>query len=292
MAMMDSLRPLLPKTRSQKCMFYKVSSTMSSSSLSMQSSSRSLMSSSRSLMSGMGWDEDDCLSKLDSFCTEDKLQVTSQLILRYAIFHNFDYDDAKAAVEKCAFNKYLNLRMHGDLAEQFASNLLFPLSNLTLKLNKSQVIYVRPSQYQPSPENEDLMIKSLCYVLNDCTRSEAECHNGVAMVINMNEWSTENFSSDVWKRFMSVLQGELVPTKVKMVVIVDAPKEFVAIWNVLKKSLQTKFSKKVRLIKEAKLGTYLMDGYQKYLPSDFCGTWRDANELCEDYVDQKAYNDQ
>ena len=288
-----ALRPLLPKTRSQRLrsqtmMLYKQDPTLSSSAFSL------LSSSSRSLMSDIGdWeDEGLCLSKLDSFCSENNYHVSSQLMFRFALFHDFDYEDAKIAIVTSANNnKYLQLRMREDLAEQFASSLLFALPKVRTRKYNSRVIYMRPSQYQHSPENEDLMIESLCYILNDCSKSEAECRDGVSVVINMNEWSTENFGADVWNRFMQALRGELVPTKVKLVLITDAPKEFVPMWKILKKSLPYTFYKRVHLIKEAKLGGFLMEGYEEYMPSDFCGTWRDAKELCEDYVDQKAYNE-
>mmetsp|Transcript_12378 Transcript_12378/g.29460 ORF Transcript_12378/g.29460 Transcript_12378/m.29460 type:complete len:300 (+) Transcript_12378:114-1013(+) len=298
--MMDSLRPLLTKTRSQKRMLYKDDATMSSSAKtwghhSGHSSSRSLLSSSsaRSLMSSLSdLDEDVCLSKLNSFCSDEN-QVSSALIFRFAIFHNFDCEDAMEAIEKSADNKYLHLRMQGDLAEQFESRLLFPLSRrLKTKQHNSRVIYVRPARYQHSPENnEDLMVESLCYVLNDCSRTEAACRDGVAVVINMKGWSTENFSQDEWSRFMKTLQGELVPTKVKMVLIAEAPKDFVAIWNVLRKSLLTRFSKNVHMIKEKNLGGFFMEGYEEYMPSSLCGTWLDANEICEDYIDLREYRD-
>ncbi|CAJ1950126.1 unnamed protein product [Cylindrotheca closterium] len=269
-------------------MLFKQDSTLSSSAFSL------LSSSSRSLMSDMGnWeDEDTCLDKLKAFCSENRYHISSELIFRIAIFHDFDCEDAKASIEKSADNKYLHLRMHEELAEQFASSLLLALPKLRTRKHNSRVIYMRPSQYQPSPENEELMIKSICYTLNDCSKSEADCRDGVAMVINMNGWSTENFGPGVWNRFLQALQGKFVPTKVKAVLITDAPKDFVTVWRVLKKSLPFSFSRIVYLIKEAKLGGYLTEGYEEYMPSDFCGTWRDAKELCEDYVDQKAYNEQ
>lgn len=240
------------------------------------------------------WGEDVCLSQLETLCSDNDYQVSSDMMFRFACFHNFSYECAKSAIETSADNKYLNIRMSQDLAAQFESRLLFPLPKLTLKRDNSHVIYIHPSRYQKhSAKNEDMMVKSLCYVLNDFSKSEAECRDGVAVVINMNGWSTESsFNKDVWFRVMRVLQGELVPTKVKTVLIVDAPKEFVGMWNSGKRSLLTSFSKNVHLIKESKLGAFLMEDYEEQMPCDFVGTWRCPNEIVEDYVDLKSYHDQ
>ena len=278
------------------------SSTLFTGAMPTQGSSRSLMMtvaksvSARSLMSSVSSidsvDEELCLNELESFCTIDNnYDISHDEIFRFAHFHNFDHFNAKSAIEERVINKYLDIRMDSDLAEQFESKLIFPLPELALKHEKSRVLYMRPSRYQDSSRNEEKMVESLCYVLNDCSRTEADCRDGVAMVIDMNGWTEENFNQDLWARVMRVLQGDLVPTKVKTVLIVNAPKEFLVIWNSIRKSLQTSFSKNVIMIKESKLAAFFREGYEEHMPSDFIGTWRSSSEIVEDYVDFKTYHD-
>ena len=51
------------------------------------------------------------------------------------------------------------------------------------------------------------------------------------------------------------------------------------------------FAKKVHMINESRLSEFLMDGYEQYLPDEFANGWKDTDEIMEDLVDLKQYED-
>jgi len=108
----------------------------------------------------------------------------------------------------------------------------------------------------------------------------------------MKNWSRDNFDQEMWVKTIRILQGDLVPTTVKQVLIVDAPEDFQNVWGLLKQLMWNSFFKKVRIIKQSKLDVFLNDGYHEYLPNDFKRGWLSADEVAEDYIDQKRYDDQ
>ena len=44
------------------------------------------------------------------------------------------------------------------------------------------------------------------------------------------------------------------------------------------------------MIKSEKLGNYLMEGYENYLPDEFMG-WRITEEMVVDWIDQRRYEE-
>jgi len=56
-------------------------------------------------------------------------------------------------------------------------------------------------------------------------------------------------------------------------------------------ALSNAYKKKFNVIvKNDKLGNYLMDGYQEYLPDEFMG-WRSTEEMVIDYCDLKRHEE-
>jgi len=82
------------------------------------------------------------------------------------------------------------------------------------------------------------------------------------------------------------------PTKVRQVLIVDAPPVFEELWELLEQLMSYSFFKNVRFIKQNKLDVFLNGVYHEYLPNDFKRGWLDGDEVTEDYIDQKRYDDQ
>ena len=181
--------------------------------------------------------------------------------------------------------------MTDELLEQFHTATLFPLPEVKTKGNDCNVLYMRPSRYFPSTETR-LIIDNLCYALNDMSKTKADCRRGVAFIANMRGWTKKNFSQDYCFQFMQALQGRMVPTKVKLFLIVNPPKFFGSIWKIMKPMLSKSFAKKVHIIEEERLGEFLVDGYQEYLPDEFSCGMRDAYEICEDFIDLKRYEEE
>jgi len=255
------------------------------------SSSTSLSTSSRRSNSSMRrYEEMQCLRSLSAFCRTSKRDVSRHLMFRIAHFHDFNYDRTKHAVITGADNKYLNLRMEGDLVEHFAKRIIFPLPDLKAK-DGSNVVYLRPSRYVGKKSSQS-MVESLCYVLNDLSRTQSQCRDGITMIVHMKKWARDNFDQEMWVKMIRILQGDLVPTKVKQVLLVDAPPEFQKVWDLLEQLMSDSFFKKVRVVKQSKMDVFFKDGYHEYLPNDFKRGWLCVDEVAEDYIDQKRYNDQ
>ncbi|KAL3936759.1 MAG: hypothetical protein SGBAC_007996 [Bacillariaceae sp.] len=233
-----------------------------------------------------------CLKRLQSFFTEGFTQsISDEGIFRFACFHNFDYQDTIVALQDYEANRRLHLRMDDSLVSQFQTKTLFPLPGLKTRHKKHDVFYMRPSRYTPSEMSTSDVIDNLCFVLNDLNQTKEQCQNGIAFIANMNGWTMKNFSHDYCFQFMQALQGKQVPTKVELFLIVNPPRWFGRVWKVVRPMLSKSFSRKVHIIKEHRLGEFLMPGYEKFLPDEFSCGYKDAAEICEDYEDLKCYQE-
>ena len=140
------------------------------------------------------------------------------------------------------------------------------------------------------------MIENLCYILNDFSRTKEQCVQGVAVIINMKHCDKSKFSLDLWMQVMMALQGNLVPTIVKSVLLVDSPKWFHnnIYWKTqARTTLAPSFVRKFRLIEGSHLlnGEYFADGCEGYLPTSV-GGWKLEDEIVEDYLDLKEFEQQ
>jgi hypothetical protein len=237
--------------------------------------------------------EEDCVEGLKDFCRTSGIAFSDELIFRYACFDSFNFEHAKEAIEENRENGFLKLKMKSSLKGQFNTKALFPLPGLKTRKCDSEVLYIRPSRYFPEEVDATTVIESLCYVLNDMSDTEEKCRNGVAFISNMKGFEIENFNVDHWFQFMMTLQGNLVPTKVNLLLIVNAPSWFQQdVWKKMKPALSASFSKNVHMIKSDKLSDYLMDDYREFLPTELSHGYLDINELVEDYIDLKAHQDE
>lgn len=236
--------------------------------------------------------EEDCMAGLRRYVAEEGIQMSEQRLFRFANFHNFDLEKAKEAVDENRDNAFLDLEMHGDLRGQFVNKMLFPLSGLRTKKNNSQVIYGRPSRGKPDDDNMTKVLQSLCYVMNDFSQTEEQCRDGVALVTNLEGFTKEHFDELEWRQFILALQGTLVPTKVTTILIVNAPIWFKQdVWKKMRSSMPFQFRRNVHIISADKLGDYLMEDYQAYLPHEIAHGYRSGSEIIEDYIDLKSYED-
>lgn len=58
----------------------------------------------------------------------------------------------------------------------------------------------------------------------------------------------------------------------------------------MKPILSSAHKKRIHVIKNDKLGKFLMDNYQEYLPDEFMG-WRSTEEMVMDYCDMKRHEE-
>lgn len=118
----------------------------------------------------------------------------------------------------------------------------------------------------------DAVIANLIYCINIMARDPINVRSGIGFIANMKGWQMSNFAVDYCRRFMKVLQGNVVPVKVTSFLIVNPPKWFGTIWKFMKTVLSKEFQAKVAMIEEKDLPLYLEKGFEKHLPDEFsCG---------------------
>lgn len=235
--------------------------------------------------------EVECIKRLKQYFNKNaERPIPNDAIFRFASYHGFRYNEAFNDLKGYHTNRRLHLKMNDEMVRQFETKTLIPLPGLKTKRNKSSVIYMKPSRFNPHEMKTSDVIDSLCYVLNHMSRTKEQCLAGVTLIANMEEWCMKNFSNDYCHQFMQALQGKFVPTKVDLFLIVNPPPGFSNIWKLMKPMFSRSFSKKVHVIKESRLNEFLIEGYEKYLPNEF-GGWLDKSELLEDLIDLKQYED-
>lgn len=209
---------------------------------------------------------------------------SDEMILRFARCSpgrkKFD-ESALWKVMKKFDPRYMTLTAEG-LEEQLMSKTLFPVPGL--KTNEGHdVFYMYPARYFPSKTSTEQIIDNLGYCINTMCEKEKASSEDIAFVAYMNDWKMSNFSVDYCYQFMMMLQGK-VPARVRMFLIVNPPTWFGLIWKVMRPMLAPDFREKVHVIKEAKIGNFLMEGYETYLPDEIASGKADTDGIVEDFV--------
>ncbi|CAJ1932376.1 unnamed protein product [Cylindrotheca closterium] len=232
--------------------------------------------------------EEECLLNLQLACQLAGIPASDNTIFRFACYYDFNHDLARKALIERYDDPHLNLRMEGELVEQFQNLVIFPLPGLMTKNKKHEVLYFHACRHFPAEMDTNLLIKNVCYVMNEMSLTEEQCRNGVALIIDLHQWTFKNFTNECSHKFLKAIQHQ-VPTKVASVLIVNPPRWFPKVWKMLKKVLSPSFAKRfVILKKQSQLQDYLMDGYEGYLPMEMAGS-QDSTEIVEDFVDLKLH---
>jgi len=237
------------------------------------------------------FNEMQCLRKLKEGCQLVNIPMSDNLIFRFALQCDFDYDLARRTIVDKYDDPHLYLKMEGSLLRQFESLVLFKLPGIKTKNNKQEVLYFRAHRHRQSKRSTELLIKNLCYVLNDMSLTEEQCRNGVAFIIDLDLLVRKNFFNDCTK-FLTALEHQ-VPTRIQSVFFLNAPSWFMGKWKSLSKiSVSESFAKKFHFVgSPQQLGEYLMNGYEEYLPREL-GYWRDSTEMVEDFIDKKVHDEE
>merc|ERR1711862_412624 len=123
---------------------------------------------------------------------------------------------------------------------------------------------------------------------NVMVEKEKPCTEGIGFVANMDDWTFSNFSTSYCLNFMKLLQGR-VPVRVRLFLIVDPPSWFGKIWSIMKRMLAEDFRKKVHMISSDRLGEFLEEGYEKYLPDDIKGGKSETEAMVSDFVTYRKF---
>lgn len=234
--------------------------------------------------------EELCIKELKEFCQLFGIRLSDIQIFRYALCHDFKYEAASKAIEKTYDSPFMHLKMTHTLARQFRKAVMMPLPGLRTKTN-SQVLYMRGSRHITAGDKSKHLINNLYYLLNDLSRTREDVRNGVAIIANFKDYGMKNYDWEVTKEGVKAFEGRLVPTHVTDLIFVDAPKPYIAGWKLLRPVLAPWMAEKVHFIKADKLGTYLVEGYEQLLPDDLEGGWKNTQELVDDYIDLKKYDE-
>jgi hypothetical protein len=232
--------------------------------------------------------ERECLVGLAESCDKAGIRMSAGLIFRFACFYSFDYHLAWKAIKKKHNDRHLKLRMEGKLLKQFESLTCFPLPSLMTK-NRQEVFYMRCCRHFPGKTDTSVLIDNIAYIMNEMSRTEEQCRNGIAFIIDMENWTVKNMSNECSSKFMLAGQGDPVPTKVELMLIINSPKIFKPTWKVFKHMMPKSFAKKIHFVKDWNaLHNYFVGDFDRYLPFELNG-WRCASELVEDYIDLQRH---
>jgi hypothetical protein len=80
-----------------------------------------------------------------------------------------------------------------------------------------------------------------------------------------------------------MLQGR-VPVRVRLFLIVNPPKWFGTIWNIMKPMLASDFRQKVKMIPFDHLEEYFAEGFIDYMPDDVENGKADTAAMVKDFV--------
>lgn len=146
---------------------------------------------------------------------------------------------------------------------------------------------MRPSRCAAKTAESRDVIHSLAYALNTMVEREAPCTQGVVFLANMDDFTMSNFATDYWFQLMSILQGNLVPVRVNLFLIVSPPEWFGTILNIMKTMSTPDFQERLKMISEFELPQYLAAGYEEFLPNDMTTGEALTDELVGDFVEYR-----
>lgn len=93
-----------------------------------------------------------------------------------------------------------------------------------------------------------------------------------------------NFSTEYCRKFMAVLQGHRFPAEVSLFLILNPPSWFGKVWKVMKPMLSPTFRKKVHMIREDDLFSFMDMDFEEYLPNEVRGGDVNTGCLVRDFV--------
>jgi len=231
--------------------------------------------------------ERDCMLVIKDFFRNFGVKLPDDKVFRYANFHDFHPQKAIEGIRNGNSSPHMKLKMES-LQSQFETNTVFPLPKVRTWKTDSEVVYIRPSRFDPSEMEIDNLIESLCYVFNDLSQTEDQCRKGVAVICNMEGLNKKIFTTECCYKLMQTLQGHMVPTRVKLLLMVNSP--YKKLW--MRPMMSRKFARKVHLIKQERLPEFLMDGFEFHLPTELDQGCKIAFEVVDDYIDMKIMNEQ
>mmetsp|Transcript_4598 Transcript_4598/g.13010 ORF Transcript_4598/g.13010 Transcript_4598/m.13010 type:complete len:404 (+) Transcript_4598:119-1330(+) len=217
-------------------------------------------------------------------CDDDSHSRNDGLYLLLTRCSEFKYEKASILMKNWQAGSAFYLIRCAELKEQLQRQVLFVPSPELKTRSGLNVFYMRPSRYFPKVTPTPVVINNLSYVLQVMLEKEECSTRGIAFVANMKGWTRHNFSLDYCRDFMHMLEGNVVPAKVELFLIVDPPVWFEIIYNIIINMLSEEFAKKVKLVSSQDLGDYLAEGYLEFLPDDVEGGKCVTKTAVDDFI--------
>lgn len=154
------------------------------------------------------------------------------------------------------------------------------------------MLYMRPSRNDPTIVPSKTVTDTLCFVLNTMLEKELPDRDGIGLIAYMNEWKLKFFKPEDSYRVLMILQGHVIPVKIKTFLIVNPPPWFDRVWKIIKPMMSTNFRRRIRIIPEQKLHLFLQDGFEQYLPDEMELGKANTDDMVADYNTYRQYLDE
>lgn len=138
----------------------------------------------------------------------------------------------------------------------------------------------------PGKTPTDELLKCLVYLLSYMSEREQNCSEGIAFMVNMENWSYSNFSVSYCRQFFETMQGRF-PTRIRCFLIINPPSWFGAIWRIIKSIVTKDFADKVHMPTFEQMLPFLHpENSIDDLPDEFGGKL-EMDQVVDDFIDYR-----
>jgi CRAL/TRIO domain len=169
----------------------------------------------------------------------------------------------------------------------FHHQTVFPVPTLRT-MDGYEVCYMRPSRHSARSVSSTEVLESVAYTISTMMEREESCNRGIPFLANMEDFTMSNFSIKYWRKLMLILQGDTVPVRVHLFLIVNPPAWFGTIWKLTKPILSSDFQERVKMIQESNfISEYLAPGHDVFLPTEMTHGQASTEEMVREFVDRR-----
>lgn len=131
-----------------------------------------------------------------------------------------------------------------------------------------------------------ILTDNLVYVMSALLEREAACTKGIGLIANMTGLKMSSFSTSSFRKFLSFLEGRLVPTRVQLVLFVNCPCWFGRAWAMMRPLIGKELRRKAHIISFGELEGFLMEGCDDFLPDDIGGKKR-TSAIVQNFIAER-----
>lgn len=215
--------------------------------------------------------------------------------LRFAICYRYQQKRAwKAMIHFLHhYSHVLQLKI-SSIERQIWTKTVFPLPALKTS-GGHDILYLRLSRVNPQTLSIDTLMDSILYVVNAMLEKEQSCQEGIGILVNMKDWSSQKSSYQYFSQFLMKIIRGTVPVRLRSIILLYPPTWFTNKLWLLRPIISKEMKDKIVLVHhENELAPYLMPCYQRYLPDDICsssygGSTQNTDDMVRDYIMYRRY---